>query len=331
MDKNGLIHNSFAISPWMNVVLGLKGVDLMVFSVVYSVSKTGQGQYFGGTKYIKDIFGLHKSSVIDSFARLVEKKYLVKLENYENKVYKPRYYANIELINDLIENYLTTNYPNCSNNVQSEIHTGVVGKNDRGWSEKTTGVVGKNDHNNNKDNYNKENNNISNNNNADLPINLFGDVNIDGARVDGVELVRKLYNDKFKDVLPSIIKITGKREKAVNSILKDFSIDKIREAFDLVMQSDFLKGKTERKFACNFDWIFNSENFVKILENKYKNRQDIISEETQGLSKHEQIINGKRTYTFGETRRNIPDDAPPRMGDCYFWSESEKEWKYYHQ
>ena len=49
------------------------------------------------------------------------------------------------------------------------------------------------------------------------------------------------------------------------------------------------------------------------------------------VNKHEQIINGKRTYTFGETRRNIPDYAPPRMGDCFFWSESEKEWKYYHQ
>lgn len=330
MDKNGLIHNSFAISPWMNVVLGLKGVDLMVFSVVYSVSKTGQGQYFGGTKYIKDIFGLHKSSVIDSFARLVEKKYLVKVENYENKVYKPRYYANIELINDLIDQYLTANYPNCSDNVQSEFPTGVVGKNDRGWSEKTTWVVGNSVHNNNKDNYNKEINN-NNTTNEDLPTNLFGDESKDEGKINKVELVRKLYNETFKDVLPSVIKITGKREKAINSILKDFSIDKIREAFDLVMQSDFLKGKTERKFACNFDWIFNSENFVKILENKYKNRQDIISEETQGLSKHEQIINGKRTYTFGETRRNIPDDAPPRMGDCYFWSESEKEWKYYHQ
>lgn len=327
MDKNSLIHNSFAISPWMNVVLELKGVDLMVFSVVYSVSRTGQGQYFGGTKYIKDIFGIHKSSVIESFAKLVDKKYLVKVENYENKVYKPRYYANIKLINDLIEDYLTTNYTNCSNNVQTEIHTGVVGKNDRGWSEKTTGVVGISDHNNNKDNYNKEINN-NNTTNEDLPTNLFGDESKDEGKINKVELVRKLYNETFKDVLPSIIKITGKREKAVNSILKDFSIDKIREAFDLVMQSDFLKGKTERKFACNFDWIFNSENFVKILENKYKNRQDIISEETQGLSKHEQIINGKRTYMRGENRVILPDDAPPRPNWCYVYSESLKKWVY---
>ena len=327
MDKNSLIHNSFAISPWMNVVLELKGVDLMVFSVVYSVSRTGQGQYFGGTKYIKDIFGIHKSSVIESFAKLVDKKYLVKVENYENKVYKPRYYANIELINDLIDQYLIANYPNCSDNVQSEIPTGVVGKNDRGWSEKTTGVVGISDHNNNKDNYNKEINN-NNTTNADLPTNLFGDESKDEGKINKVEIVRELYNKTFKDVLPSIIKITGKREKAVKSILKDFSIDKIREAFDLVMQSDFLKGKTERKFSCTFDWIFNNENFIKILENKYKNRDDVNIEQKQGLSKDEEMFNGKRTYMRGINRTIIPDDAPPRPGNCYTYSESLKEWKY---
>ena len=169
-----------------------------------------------------------------------------------------------------------------------------------------------------EDKYNKE----------DLPTNLFGDESKDGCKINKVELVRKLYNETFKDVLPSIIKITGKREKAVNSILKDFSIDKIREAFDLVMQSDFLKGKTERKFACNFDWIFNSENFVKILENKYKNRDDVNIEQKQGLSKDEEMFNGKRTYMRGINRTIIPDDAPPRPGNCYTYSESLKEWKY---
>ena len=330
MDKNGLIHNSFAISPWMNVVLGLKGVDLMVFSVVYSVSRTGQGQYFGGTKYIKDIFGLHKSSVIDSFARLVEKKYLVKVENYENKVYKPRYYANIELINDLIDQYLTANYPNCSANVQSEIPTGVVGKNDRGWSKKTTGVVGNSDHNNNKDNYNKEINN-NNTTNEDLPTNLFGDESLDSGRINKVELVRKLYNETFKDVLPSVIKITGKREKAVNAILKEFSMEKIKEAFELVMQSDFLKGKTERKFACNFDWIFNSDNFVKILENKYKNREEMSIDKKQGLSEHEEMYEGKRTYVRHDVRHVIPDNAPPRPSAYHNYAPHNNSWIYVNQ
>ena len=79
------------------------------------------------------------------------------------------------------------------------------------------------------------------------------------------------------------------------------------------MQSDFLKGKTERKFACNFDWIFNSENFVKILENKYKNRDDVNIEQKQGLSKDEEMFNGKRTYMRGINRTIIPDDAPPTV------------------
>lgn len=308
MNKNSLIHNSFIISPWMSVVLGLKGVDLIVFSVVYSISKTGTSEYFGGTKYINSTFNIHKSSILESFSKLTEKGYIVKVENFVNSISIPKYYANIKNIDGMIDKYIE-DHPS-----ENPTHP----------SENPTVPIGKSDHNN-------INNNLNNNKDIHMPTNLFGNDDLKDVKVNEIGEILKLYNNRFNNILPSIIKITGKREKAVNSILKDFSIDKIREAFDLVMQSDFLKGKTERKFACNFDWIFNSENFVKILENKYKNRQDIISEETQGLSKHEQIINGKRTYTFGETRRNIPDDAPPRMGDCYFWSESEKEWKYYHQ
>ena len=48
----------------------------------------------------------------------------------------------------------------------------------------------------------------------------------------------------------------------------------------------------------------------------------------QGLSKDEEMFNGKRTYMRGVNRAVIPDDAPPRPNRYSVWSESEKEWKY---
>lgn len=168
-------------------------------------------------------------------------------------------------------------------------------------------------------------------NKENLPTNLFGDESKDEGKINKVGLVRKLYNETFKDVLPSVIKITGKREKAVNAILKEFSMEKIKEAFDLVMQSDFLKGKTERKFACNFDWIFNSDNFVKILENKYKNREELSVDKKQGLSEHEEIYEGKRTYVRYGIRHVIPDNAPPRPSDYDNYSAHNNNWIYSHQ
>ena len=325
MDKNGLIHNSFAISPWMNVVLGLKGVDLMVFSVVYSVSRTGQGQYFGGTKYIKDIFGLHKSSVIDSFARLVEKKYLVKVENYENKVYKPRYYANIELINDLIDQYLTANYQNCSDNVQSEIPTGVVGKNDRGWSEIPTGVVGKNDHNNNKDNYNKEINN-NNNTNEDLPTNLFGDESLDSGKDEEL----KAEFDKFRKKYPGAGKLGLETEwdyfkkkhkdyKKIVPILND-SLDVI-----IIRRDSRKKLKLfvpEWKYFRT--WI-NGRCWEEALE---ESEADIQAKKIIDvkLGVGEKIEDGRRTYGTG--RVTVPMDARPRPAENYQWSNPQNDWVY---
>ena len=176
---------------------------------------------------------------------------------------------------------------------------------------------------------NKENKNKDNKEN--LPTNLFGDESKDEGKINKVELVRKLYNETFKDVLPSVIKITGKREKAVNAILKEFSIEKIKEAFDLVMHSDFLKGKTERKFACNFDWIFNSDNFVKILENKYKNREELSIDKKQGLSEHEEIYEGKRTYVRYDVRHVIPDNAPPRPSAYHNYAPHNNSWVYVNQ
>lgn len=37
--------------------------------------------------------------------------------------------------------------------------------------------------------------------------------------------------------------------------------------------SDFLSGCNGAWTACNFDWLLNTENFLKVLEGNYKNKQ----------------------------------------------------------
>ena len=46
--------------------------------------------------------------------------------------------------------------------------------------------------------------------------------------------------------------------------------------FKNVKSSAFLLGK-EKDWACNFDWIFNPSNFVKILEGNYNKNNDVKS------------------------------------------------------
>jgi hypothetical protein len=70
--------------------------------------------------------------------------------------------------------------------------------------------------------------------------------------------------------LPSVSKSTIEREKAIYKILETYSMEDIGNVFKLVAESDYLCGK-KVEWKADFDWIFVPKNFIKILENKYKN------------------------------------------------------------
>lgn len=71
--------------------------------------------------------------------------------------------------------------------------------------------------------------------------------------------------------LPQIKSISQKRETALKALLKLYTQDQIFEVFEKTQNSDFLTGvKTEWK--ASFDWIINQNNFLKILEGNYENK-----------------------------------------------------------
>lgn len=265
MDKNTLIHNSFTLSPWMSVVLRLKGIDLIVFSVVYSISKTGQSEYYGGTKYINNIFGIHKTSTLDSFNKLVDKGYIIKVVNVINGIAKPKYSANIKLIDELIDKYLKENGSNNDNNDRSEI------PNRR--SEIPTEVVGNSYHNNINSNIN--NNNKYTHENVEQSSTSESVKSENGIGINYKSLV-ELFNKEFDGLLPKVIKLTEARKKAIKNRIEENSKEDVIKVFNNVKSSDFLLGKGQ-KWKCNFDFIFNSSNFVKILEGNYNDKQEKIN------------------------------------------------------
>ncbi len=84
--------------------------------------------------------------------------------------------------------------------------------------------------------------------------------------------VLQLYN-KYCPSLPKILKLTPKREKAINARLRDHSIRDIKRAFQMAEASDFLAGRIKttahENWRCDFDWLLNENNLVKVLEGKY--------------------------------------------------------------
>jgi hypothetical protein len=77
-------------------------------------------------------------------------------------------------------------------------------------------------------------------------------------------------------MLPAVKQLTDKRKKAILARWKEdskrHSLEWWESFFAYVSKSDFLTGRNGAWSACCFDWIFKSENFVKIIEGNYENK-----------------------------------------------------------
>jgi hypothetical protein len=71
---------------------------------------------------------------------------------------------------------------------------------------------------------------------------------------------------------PKVRILSDARRKAIQARLRVHGADIIREVFEKAESSDFLRGKNDRNWSADFDWIMADRNFAKILDGKYDNR-----------------------------------------------------------
>lgn len=64
--------------------------------------------------------------------------------------------------------------------------------------------------------------------------------------------------------------ISEPRKKAMRNRIKEFGIDGVEEVFHKVHASDFLCGRKNGSWKCNFDWIMKPANFIKVREDAYE-------------------------------------------------------------
>lgn len=86
------------------------------------------------------------------------------------------------------------------------------------------------------------------------------------------EKIKRLYHEICVSY-PKIKTIDGNRRKAVAARWRMYnSLDTFTELFRIAEASPFLKGKNDRSWSADFDWMMKPSNFSKILEHKYSNR-----------------------------------------------------------
>lgn len=77
---------------------------------------------------------------------------------------------------------------------------------------------------------------------------------------------------------PKVKVVTDARKAAIKERLESYSMDDFRTVFENAEQSSFLKGKNNRNWSANFDWLIGKNNIVKVLEGNYqdKGRKEVV-------------------------------------------------------
>lgn len=76
---------------------------------------------------------------------------------------------------------------------------------------------------------------------------------------------------------PRVQVLSAKRKQAIKARLCTYTEEQIKEVFTKAEASDFLKGKNNRNWRADFDWLMNDTNMAKVLDGKYDNRKQSTS------------------------------------------------------
>lgn len=86
----------------------------------------------------------------------------------------------------------------------------------------------------------------------------------------------------FKEICtsyPAIRHLSEARKKAIKArINAGYTQDDFITLFKTAQQSDFLKGKNDRHWKADFDWLIKDANMAKVLDGKYNNKTEPKSE-----------------------------------------------------
>ncbi len=84
------------------------------------------------------------------------------------------------------------------------------------------------------------------------------------------------------------LKITDKRKRAINNLLKEYSLEEVIQSMEKIHTSSFLQGNNKTGWQISFDWFTNKSNFLKVLEGNYDDKANINNSEKEKKSSNYQ-------------------------------------------
>lgn len=141
-------YNSFVIHGWMSNKLGLKGTDRIVYAIVYSFTQGGNGEFFGGHKYMAEAASKSVDTIRRSLQHLEDLGLIEKKERENDGVSRCRYSA---FVNDDGEGIFKEGAKSVEGSMQNA---------DRGSMQNAPSYNNKENIYNNKENNKEKNNNV---------------------------------------------------------------------------------------------------------------------------------------------------------------------------
>ena len=92
----------------------------------------------------------------------------------------------------------------------------------------------------------------------------------DKERINYQKIV-DMYNNTCVS-FPKITKLSDSRKKSIKARLNTYRYDDFQTLFNKAESSDFLKGKNNRDWQANFDWLIKDSNMAKTLDGNYDNK-----------------------------------------------------------
>lgn len=138
------------------------------------------------------------------------------------------------------------------------------------------------------------------------------------AKFDAEE-IRETFNREMQDkLIPKVRgKLKGQRLAFLTARVREYGIDAAREAIAKAARSDFLNGGGGRGFVASFEWIFRPNNFPKVLDGNFDNRQTIVANGNQASNQSaaqrvEAAANIVRRLFAEDDARAADDQGMPR-------------------
>lgn len=262
------------ISEFMVDKLKLKGVELIVYAVIYGFSQDGESVFSGSQSYLAKWANASTRSVRLALTSLVEKGLITKFDKSVNGVSVAEYaVCDFHLLDEEKISYVRKNFPtgeeiisygaekisanNIVYNIEDNINKKEIYKEKSETSEASgerSNEVGSNEERSNEENEEKEKS--------------------CAKKKESVlaENFKEWWNNKASGTkVPQIAKMTPQRERHLQALIKDFGEDVVLTTIGRIFDghSDFLLGRNNSGWVANVDFALRRSSFIKLMEGTY--------------------------------------------------------------